>query len=163
MRPATLRHVNIGGRLLAKYGSSGDSPRGGPPREPGRGRAIAFALAIGLGGTALLALLTMLAWQHEATAKAVVGVIMVGLFLALAWRAAVNVQHHGIEGLWHTIRYPLGDGTYTPLGLAWGILAVLAVAACIMLAARWGWLPARSVYRSNSFNPARRRFWWRLF
>lgn len=154
--------MNIGGRLLAKYGPSGSSPRGGPPREPGGGGSIAAALAVGLGGTALLGLMTVLAWQHEATAKAVVGAIAVGLFLGLAWRAAVNVQHHGIEGLWHTLRYPLGDGTYTPLGLAWGLLAILAFTACIALAARWGWLPARSTYRSGSFNPARRRYWWRL-
>lgn len=109
----------------------------------------------------MLSVLTWVGWQHEATAKAVAGSIAFGLFLGLAWRAAVNVQRHGFGGLWHTLREPLGDGTFTAVGLAWALLAVLSIAACVALASRWGWLPARIGYRSSS--PFRRRYWWRRF
>jgi len=135
--------MNIGGRLLTRFsprpGHEGRGPddQKGPPRIPEMLAAL-LIVVIGAGGVGLAA---VLGFQSESLGKAAVGVLGTGLFLGFAWRVAVNLQRHGLEGLWLTFREPFGDGLFTPIGLAWALVAGMALAVCILIALHWGWLP----------------------
>jgi hypothetical protein len=119
---------------------------------------VMVAVAIAVVGAGLVGLAAVIGCQDESLGKAMVGVMGAGLFLALAWRAAVNLQRYGLKGLWLTVREPFGDGLFTPIGLAWALVAGMAVLTCILIALQWGWLPVAS--RRRGIWPRRSLYWY---
>jgi hypothetical protein len=139
--------VNIGGALLHRYGSRQGPPRGGKDPSSSRWHHAVFAFLAGLG---LLAVIILVGWHSESSARVAVAAALTVAGMAVAHRLFVwltaPIADSSVDRARPAIPFAPVLGS-TPMQAAFTVIAVLAVIAALVLASHWDWLPNASFVR----------------
>jgi protein-S-isoprenylcysteine O-methyltransferase Ste14 len=153
-----MSSVNIGGALLHRYGSRQGPPRRrkDPPSERWNHAVLAF-----LAGLGVLAVLVLVGWHSESSARVAVAAALTVAGMAVAHRLfawlTAPIADGSVDGAQPALPFAPVLGS-TPMQAAFTVLAVLAVVVAVVLARHWDWLPSASF-----INPRRGPRLYRLF
>jgi len=132
--------MNIGGKLLAKYGARRlASPEGSPSRDaciPSRKHVVGGA-ALLVGGLAGIVLLAVVGWESWTAARVAVRCCLGFTTVYVSWRVVESLITPGFDRTLGWIRSNLADFRYAPVRCALNLLAVAAPIAAIILASHW--------------------------